>query len=58
MDIGISVLFIVMILLSNWQGYRRGRRKGTLEGIEGSLDHLIETGRLDVLDAIEAQKSL
>ena len=54
MSVGISLLFIIVVMLSNWHGYRRGRKQGTYEGVQGSLDHLVDTGRLDVLDAIAA----
>ena len=58
MDIGISVFFVLSILISNWHGYKKGQRKGKLEGIEGSMDLLIDTGRIDVLDAIATEKTL
>jgi len=58
MDIGISILFVSCVILSNWHGYKKGQRKGRIEGIEGSMDLLIDTGRIDVLDAIATEKTL
>ena len=54
MSLGVALLFIVVVLISNWHGYTRGRKLGVYEGVQGSLDHLVDTGRLDVLDAIAA----
>jgi hypothetical protein len=58
MSIGLAVLFVLAVMASNWHGYNRGMKKGKYEGLSGTLDHLVETGRLDVLDAIEVDPYL
>jgi hypothetical protein len=58
MTIGISILFVLAVMASNWHGYSKGIVRGKYEGMDASLNHLIDTGRLDVLDAIEAEAEL
>lgn len=49
-------LFLVVLSVASWQSYRRGRFLGQVEGITASLDHLVEEGYIDVLEAIEVEK--
>ena len=45
---GMTILFLCILAGASVHAYKKGVRRGTLEGINESLDHLIEQGRLEV----------
>ena len=54
-----AVLLLLFCLAGGmWHSHRVGLKNGRLEGINASLDHLIEEGRIDVLDAAEAEDAI
>lgn len=57
---GLEVLILILLCLAAGMGYsyRSGIKSGRVQGIVASLDHLIEEGHLNVLDADEAEDAI
>ena len=47
---GILAVFLIILALSGFQSYRLGGKEGEQRGINETLDHLIEEGRLEVAE--------
>jgi hypothetical protein len=58
MSIGVTILFVLAIMASGWHMYYRGMKQGKYEGIDKTLDHLVDTGRLDIMDAIAVDPTI
>ena len=46
----ILAIFLFCLVGSGWQAYKIGSKKGQAKGIDTTIDHLIETGRLEVAE--------
>jgi hypothetical protein len=52
------VIFLICLILSSYQAYRLGRKKGQKRGISGAVEWLIKNGWIDVEDEEEIKAGI